>query len=100
MPPTSRTGKGAGSCWSWLRDGFPFLLVVWADTGYAGPKLGDWVRVVMAWTLVIVRYRPQDTDFEILPKRWFVERVFPGLGYYRCSDKDFAGLFATSEIWI
>ena len=83
-----------------LGDRFPRLQVIWADAGYTGPKLGDWVRAVMTWTLDIVQRRPEAEGFEVLPKRWIVERTFAWLGRYRRLSKDFEGLPATSETWI
>ena len=83
-----------------LGDRFPRLQVIWADAGYADPKLGDWVRAVMSWTLDIVRRRPEAEGFEVLPKRWIVERTFAWLGRYRRLSKDFEGLPATSATWI
>ena len=83
-----------------LGDRFPRLQVIWADAGYTGPKLGDWVRAVMTWTLDIVRRRPEAEGFEVLPQRWIVERTFAWLGRYRRLSKDFEGLPATSETWI
>lgn len=32
-------------------------------------RLGDWVRAVMTWTLIIVRRPPEAEGFEVLPKR-------------------------------
>ena len=38
-----------------LQHRFPRLQRLWADAGYAGPKLGDWVRASLPWELAIVR---------------------------------------------
>ena len=83
-----------------LGDRLPRLQVIWADASYTGPKLGDWVRAVMTWTLDIVRRRPAAEGFEVLPRRWIVERTFAWLGRYRRLSQDFEGLPATSETWI
>ena len=83
-----------------LGNRFPRLRIIWADAGYAGPKLGDWVQAVMTWTLDIVPRPPQAQGFQVLPKRWIVERTFAWLGRYRRLSKDFEGLPTTSETWI
>ena len=87
-----------------LRERCPRLQVVWADPGYQGPQLGDWVTACMSWALVIVGRPPGSRVFQVLPKRWIVERTFAWLGpvafQARRLSKDYEGLPATSEAWI
>jgi transposase len=57
---------------------------IWADGGYRG-KLVKWVKKTFDVVLDIV-LRPHSDDvagFEVLPKRWIVERAFAWLGRYR-----------------
>ena len=63
-----------------LQGRFPRLQHLWADAGYAGPKLGDWVRETTDWTLAIVRRAEPGAGFQVLPRRWVVERTFAWLG--------------------
>ena len=63
-----------------LGDRFPRLQHLWADAGYAGPKLGDWMRETTDWTLEIVRRAEPGAGFQVLPRRWVVERTFAWLG--------------------
>ena len=52
---------------------FPRMRLVWADAGYAG-KLIEWVWALTGWALEIVK-RPRDSHhFQVLPRRWVVER--------------------------
>lgn len=83
-----------------LQDDFPRLRVVWADEGYRGPKLGDWVKAQGTWQLDIVRRDPDAEGFEVLPKRWIVERTFAWLGRYRRLSKDYEGRVDSSETWV
>ena len=83
-----------------LRHRFPRLQHLWADAGYAGPKLGDWVRETTDWTLEIVRRAEPGTGFQVLPRRWVVERTFAWLGRYRRLSKDYEGRPDTTEAWI
>ena len=54
---------------------FPRMRLVWADAGYAG-KLIEWVWALTGWALEIVK-RPRDSHhFQVLPRRWVVERTF------------------------
>lgn len=68
------------------RFAYPSLSLVWADGGYGG-KLVSWVRTFAGWTLTIVRRKT--SGFEVLPRRWVVERTFGWLGRYRRLSKDY-----------
>jgi putative transposase len=65
--------------------------VIWADAIYAG-KLVDWTRRVCHRTLEMVRRREGAKGFEVLPKRWVVERTLARLGRYRRLSKDYEHL--------
>lgn len=78
---------------------FPRLRLVWADGGYRG-KLIDWVKQVCGWTLEIVKRDKGVQGFQVLPRRWVVERTFGWLGRYRRLSKDYEGLTESSEAMI
>ena len=78
---------------------FPRLELIWADGAYAG-KLVPWARKVGGWTLELVRRPPRHNTFEVLPRRWVVERTFAWLGRYRRLSKDYEELPQTTEAWI
>ena len=87
-----------------LADRFPRLRLIWADGGYQGPKLGGGLARRADWVLEIVR-RPTDASgFQVLPRRWVVERTFAWLGpvafQARRLSKDYEGRPETSETWI
>jgi len=79
-----------------LRGRFPRLRLIWADAGYAG-ALVAWTRRVCHWTLELVRRREGAKGFEVLPRRWVVERTFAWLGRYRRLSKDYEQLSQSSE---
>src|SRR5262249_28761713 len=54
---------------------FPFIQRIFADGGYAGDKMALVVWRTGAWKLEIVK-RFHAAGFEVLPKRWIVERTF------------------------
>ena len=64
------------------------LRLIWADGAYAG-QLIDWVRRTCDWVLEIVRRSDDAKGFEVLPRRWVVERTFAWLGRYRRLSKDY-----------
>ncbi len=79
--------------------GFARLRLIWADGGYAG-KLVDWVREQCGWALTIIKRSDDARGFQVLPKRWIVERTFGWLGHYRRLSKDYEYLPATAEAMI
>lgn len=78
---------------------FPRLKLVWADGGYAG-QLVDWVQNTCGWLLEIVKRNADAIGFQVLPRRWVVERTFAWLGRFRRLSKDYEELTDTSETMI
>lgn len=78
---------------------FPRLRLIWADGGYAG-HLEEWAQGVGNWMLSIVRRDPELHRFQVLPRRWVVERTFAWLGRYRRLSKDYEALPASGEAWV
>ncbi len=76
--------------------GCPRLRLVWADGGYRG-KLLAWVQEHCGWLLRIVKRHDDVKGFQVLPKRWIVERTFAWLSRYRRLSKDYEYLTASSE---
>jgi putative transposase len=78
---------------------FPRLQRIWADGGYSGQLVG-WVKDLAGWILEIVKRSDDVHTFEVLPKRWIVERTFAWLGKYRRLSKDYEAKPETSEALI
>ena len=71
------------------------LKLIWADGAYA--QIVKKVRTDFGWNLEIVR-RPEDAiGFQILPRRWVVERTFGWLGRYRRLARDYEHTVLSSE---
>jgi putative transposase len=77
----------------------PTISLVWADGGYAG-KLIEWLRRWCGWVLEIVRKSEGQVGFQVLPKRWLVERTFAWLGHSRRLSKDYEELVENSEAMV
>ncbi len=77
---------------------FPRLKRIRADGAYAG-KLVEWTRKICGWDLEPVRRPSGQRAFQILPRRWIVERAFAWLGRYRRLSKDYEELPQTTEAW-
>ena len=68
----------------------------WADGGYAG-KLLPWAATWLKLTVEIVR-RPDDLHtFQVLPRRWVVERTLAWITSYRRCARDYERLPAHHE---
>ena len=72
----------------------PLLQRVYADEGYAGTPPGLVWRV-FGWAFRLVRRAAR--GFEVLPKRWVVERTFAWFGGHRRLSKGYEELCQTSE---
>jgi putative transposase len=89
---------GAKMVFEKVHGSFPRLQLVWADGGYAGKLIG-WLKEFCEWTLEIVKRHAVKT-FEVLPRRWVVERTFGWLGRCRRLSKDYEELTENSEAMI
>jgi putative transposase len=78
---------------------FSRLRLIWADGGYAG-KLIAWVLNNHNWVLEIVKRSDDIKGFQVLPRRWVVERTFAWLSFCRRLSKDYEVLPETSEAMI
>ncbi|AHJ69035.1 Transposase [Granulibacter bethesdensis] len=79
---------------------FPWLRHVFADGGYAGDKLKDALRAVSKWTIEIVKRSDIAKRFEVLPRRWVVERTLAWLNHNRRLAKDFESTIASATAWL
>jgi transposase len=83
-----------------VRRPFPWLRHVFADGGYAGAKLATGLAAYGRWTLEIVKRSDIATGFELLPRRWVVERTLAWLNRNRRLAKDFEALAETAAAWL
>jgi putative transposase len=88
------------------------LQLIWADMGYRGQVLKEWIEKDCNWQLEIVKrpsrwgWYPVDVEpppmpaFTVLRRRWVVERTFAWMGRYRRMSKDYEYLIESSEAMI
>src|SRR5919107_1837820 len=110
-----------------VRDRLPRLSQLWVDAGYQG-RGKDWVEQELGLSVEVVHRRPKPTPekvariwaeewskegwqidwqkllprrgFEVLPRRWVVERTFAWLSHNRRMSKDYEKLCSTSESFV
>ena len=70
-----------------LFDAFSTLRLMWADTGCNGRPLEKYARAVAAITVEVVA-RTSPHSFQVLRRRWVVERTFGWLMRYRRLARD------------
>jgi putative transposase len=108
---------------------FPRLKHLWLDAGYRGEDKGTgWVQKALGWSVELVERRRKPAaeevlklwaqewskegvavnweellppkGFQVLPKRWVVERTFSWIDQNRRMSKDYERLSETSEAFI
>jgi putative transposase len=108
---------------------FPRLSHLWLDAGYRGEERGKgWVEKVLGWSVDLVerprKPAPEEVlklwaaewakegekvnwqrliplrGFQVLPRRWVVERTFSWIEHNRRMSKDYERLTETSEAFI
>jgi putative transposase len=94
-------------------ENFPRLKQLWADAGYRGAGLREWVTEWLGLRLEIVQRKPRwawlpkdvepepiPAGFEVIRRRWVVERTFAWICRNRRMSRDYEYLPETSEALI
>ena len=83
-----------------IRTLYPWMRHIFADGGYAGEKLRSALTRMGTWTLEIIKRTDKAQGFELLPRRWVVERTFAWLGRCRRLAKDFERTTESAVAWV
>jgi transposase len=92
--------EGAPTLLASVRGLFPWLRHVFADGGYAGPKLEAALARIGTWSLELIKRSDTAKGFELLPRRWVVERTIAWLNRNRRLAKDFEATIESAVAWI
>ena len=80
--------EGARQVLTECKGDYPRLGKIWADGQYTG-WLIDWASETLGICLEVVLRSEDVRGFEVLPRRWVVERTFAWLGRYKRLAKDY-----------
>jgi transposase len=83
-----------------VHDLFPWLRHLFADSAYSGDKLLKALAKFGRWRIEVVRRMAGTVGFEVLPRRWVVERTLAWLNRNRRLAKDFEASLASAKAWI
>jgi transposase len=83
-----------------IRRRFPWLELVWADSGYNAHQVKDAVARSPGLRLEIVKRTDDIKGFVVLPRRWVVERTFSWFGRNRRLAKDYENLAGTLAAFV
>jgi transposase len=102
-----------------LKDLFPRLKLIWADSAYKKGGFAAWVKEMLGWEVEIVEHPwsglrgvwvPQEVEvdweqirpsgFHVLKRRWVVERTLAWLSTWRRLSKDYEVLPCSEEAWM
>jgi transposase len=73
------------------------IRLVWADSGYTG-KLAAWAAALRVRICIVAKRDPH--AFEVLPRRWVVERTLAWISKHRRTVRDYERLPASHEAMI
>ncbi len=79
---------------------FPWLELIWADSGYNAHLVTTAVAAIPNLRVEIVKRTDDMKGFVLLPRRWVVERTFSWFGRNRRLAKDFENLANTLAAFV
>lgn len=76
------------------------LHVIWIDSTFAGKDFIAKIEQQFGWQLEHLKRTDEQPGFQVIPKRWVVERTYSWFGHYRRLSKDYEFLPTTSEMML
>ena len=84
------------SLWEKLKQ----IKTIFADSAYGRNGLPEFVKTTLGFAIELVKRSRDQKGFQVLPKRWIVERTFAWLSFCRRHSKDYEENPETSEAMI
>lgn len=79
---------------------YPWLRHIFAAAGYAGEKLRGRLARLRRWVIEIMKRPDGISGFQVLAKRWVVERTLAWLGRCRSVARDFEASISSATAWV
>ena len=80
---------------------FTWLRKVWVDGGYTGQEFAQWVKGQRPNLEVeVVKRSDEVSGFEVLPRRWVVERTIGWLMRHRRLVRDYEKTETSAAAWV
>ncbi|QMU31492.1 IS5 family transposase [Adhaeribacter radiodurans] len=98
-PANEHESKSAMALLQTVKYKYDQLKTIFADKAYRSQLL-EQVKQEFGWQINIITKQPDKKGFQLLPKRWVIERTFAWFEPYRRLAKDFELLPASAEAWI
>lgn len=95
-PANIQDRDGAGPLLAASRRTCLFIVKVFADAGYQGPRVANATSVAVE----IVRRKPDQVGFAVQPRRWVVERFFAWINRNRRLRKDAEATIASATAFL
>ena len=95
--PAALHGAHCSKAWAIKWSSFPSAAICYGTTTR---RLVEWAWSTGGWPLAVVRRSPDSHRFEVLPRRWVVERTLTWLSRCRRLSKDYEELPETGETWV
>ena len=99
-PANIQDSLGAAPLLTSLRKRFPGVQHIFADGGYRGQQLREAIAGSGKWTIEVITRAPGVKGFQLLPRRWVVERTFAWHSRCRRLAKDFEATLESSTAWL
>ena len=96
LPGSCSEAEGAKRLFDRVQRSLARLEVVWLDGGFEH-RVEDWVAEHCGFRVEIVKRTEGKKGWELLPKRWVVERTFAWLGRWRGLAREHDYLPETTE---
>ena len=99
-PANTAERQGAKEVFKEMRGKYPAMLKILADQGFDGQAFVNEVLLTFRWIVEIVTKVTGVGGFQVVPKRWIVERTFGWLGFQRRLVKDYEQVVEHSTSFI
>ena len=99
LPANIQDRDGGWKILSAMHELYPSISKVWADGAYAGDLVRR-ARDELNVDVEVVKTPPGTHTFQVLPRRWVVERTFGWINRERRLSKDYERLPSTTEAWV